>query len=122
MVVAIVGFAVRRSLLADWPVLALRWRFIALMGALGYTVFNALFYAAAHHTTALNITILQGAIPVFVLVGALLAFKTAIRPLQAVGAAITLAGVVAIAAKGDPRTLASLTFNVGDIWMMVACF
>src|SRR5215203_4614945 len=29
VVVAIDGFAVRRSLLADWPVLALRWRFIA---------------------------------------------------------------------------------------------
>ena len=120
MVVAIVGFAVRRSLLADWPVLALRWRFIALMGALGYTVFNALFYAAAHHTTALNITILQGAIPVFVLVGALVAFGTRIAPLQAVGAGTTIVGVLAIAAKGDWRTLSSLAFNIGDLWMIGA--
>ena len=90
------------------------------MGALGYTVFNALFYAAAHHTTALNITILQGAIPVFVLVGALVAFGTRIMPLQAVGAAITLVGVLAIAAKGDVSTLTSLAFNVGDLWMIAA--
>ena len=120
VVVAIVGVAVRRSLEAEWPQLLARWRFIALMGALGYTVFNALFYAAAHHTTALNITILQGAIPVFVLVGALVAFGTRIMPLQAVGAAITLVGVLAIAAKGDVSTLTSLTFNVGDLWMIAA--
>ena len=120
VVVAIVGFALRRSLGADRPLLAARWRYVTLMGALGYTVFNALFYAAAHHTTALNITILQGAIPVFVLVGALAAFGTRIAPLQGVGAAITLVGVVAIAAKGDVHTLASLAFNIGDLWMIAA--
>lgn len=121
VVVAIVGPAVRHSIAAAWPSLIACWRYIALMGALGYTVFNALFYAAAHHTTAVNITILQGAVPVFVLGGALLVFGTRIRPSQALGAALTLGGVVAIAAKGDPRTLASLAFNIGDLWMIVAC-
>ena len=121
VVVAIVGFTVGRLIAAELPSLVSRWRYIALMGALGYTVFNALFYAAGHHTTAVNITILQGAIPVFVLVGALLAFGTRIRPTQAIGGAIALLGVAAIATKGDPRTLASLAFNIGDVWMIVAC-
>ena len=52
VVVAILGFAVRRRSLAEWPRLAPRWRASPLMGALGFTGFNALFYAAAHHTTA----------------------------------------------------------------------
>ena len=55
------------------------------------------------------------------LVGALLAFGTRIRPTQALGGAIALLGVAAIATKGDPRTLASLAFNIGDVWMIVAC-
>jgi drug/metabolite transporter (DMT)-like permease len=120
VVVVIVGFAVRRTFVAEWPSLRPRWRSVALMGALGYTAFNALFYAAAHHTTAVNITILQGAIPIVVLVGALLAFGTRIRPLQAVGAAVTLLGVATVAARGDPRTLAGLSFNIGDLWMIAA--
>ncbi len=41
------------------------------MGTLGFTVFNALMYAAAHHTSAVNLTILQGSVPVLVLLGAL---------------------------------------------------
>ena len=77
------------------------WRRILVMGALGFTAFNALMYAAAYHTTAVNIAILQGAIPVFVLLGALVAFGTRIGLLQALGTAITLVGVGAIAARGD---------------------
>ena len=37
------------------------------------TGFNALYYVAAHYTSAINIGILQGALPIFVLAGAWLA-------------------------------------------------
>src|SRR4051812_1977467 len=70
--VAILGFALRRQLLAHRQVLVARWPSAMLMGTFGFTVFNAPFYLAAHHTTAVNITILQGSMPVFLLVGALL--------------------------------------------------
>src|SRR4051794_12140081 len=62
--VAILGFALRHQLLAHQQVLVGRWPSVALMGTLGFTVFNALMYIAAHHTTAVNITILQGSMPV----------------------------------------------------------
>src|SRR5271157_395882 len=38
----------RPALRRDWPVLRAHWRYMAAMGALGYTAFNALFYVAAH--------------------------------------------------------------------------
>ena len=47
----------RHQIAAHWRALLPSWRSIALMGALGFTGFNALFYAAAHHTTAINIAI-----------------------------------------------------------------
>src|SRR3954469_5482734 len=56
--VAILGFALRHQILAHRQVLVERWPSVVLMGTLGFTVFNALFYLAAHHTTAVNITIL----------------------------------------------------------------
>ena len=47
------------------------WRYILALAATGFTAFNALMYAAAHSTGAVNLTILQGAIPIFVLIGGL---------------------------------------------------
>ena len=49
--------AARHSLRQDWPALRARWVYLAVMGAAGYTVFVALFYVAAHHTSALNLSI-----------------------------------------------------------------
>src|SRR3954451_8606934 len=42
--VAILGFALRRQLLAHRQVLVARWPSAVLMGTFGFTVFNALFY------------------------------------------------------------------------------
>src|ERR1019366_8825391 len=67
-----------RRLALAWPELRPDWRRIALMAICGFSIFNALFYVAAHHTTAVNISILQGSIPIFVLVGALLLYRTRI--------------------------------------------
>ncbi|MDQ4134568.1 MAG: DMT family transporter [Pseudomonadota bacterium] len=118
---AVMGVVARSDVLGSWRVLAPRWRSILWMGALGFTAFNALFYLAAHHTTAVNLTIFQGAIPVMVLLGALAAFGTRIRALQVVGMAVTFVGVAVVATKGDVATLLGLDFNVGDVWMLVAC-
>jgi len=110
-----------RTLRAEWPALATRWRYTILMGAFGFTAFNALFYAAAHHTTAVNLTIFQGAIPVLVLLGTVVFFGSRIRPLQIVGMAVTMAGVVLVSVKGDLEILRTLALNVGDVWMLIAC-
>jgi drug/metabolite transporter (DMT)-like permease len=102
-------------------VLSERWFYIVAAAGLGFTGFNAMMYTAAHYTSAVNITILQGSIPVFVLVGGLAWFGTRIRLLQILGMAVTLIGIAAVAAQGDPARLASLSVNVGDAWMVVAC-
>ena len=120
-VVALLAPFMMRPVMAEAPVLLPIWRRILVMGALGFTAFNALMYAAAYHTTAVNMAIFQGSIPVFVLIGALVAFGTRIGLLQAVGTAITLVGVGAIAARGDLQVLASFSFYTGDIFMLIAC-
>jgi drug/metabolite transporter (DMT)-like permease len=110
----------RHSLRQDWPALRVRWVYLTVMGASGYTAFNALFYVAAHHTSALNLSIIQGAIPALVLLGARAFLGVRFSGLQALGALITMTGVVVIAAQGDPARLAALAFNSGDVMMVVA--
>ena len=112
--------AARPALRRDWPVLRAKWRYVAAMGALGYTAFNALFYLAAHRTSALNLSIIQGAIPALVLIGTRVFFGVRVTALQALGAATTMIGVATIAAQGDPARLARLGFNHGDVMMLAA--
>jgi drug/metabolite transporter (DMT)-like permease len=113
--------ATRANFQRDWAVLRPRWVFVIAMGALGFTAFNALFYTAAHRTSALNLSILQGAIPAFVLIGARLVFGVRINSWQVFGTFITMIGVAAIAAQGDIARLLALAFNDGDMLILLAC-
>ncbi len=115
-------WAARGTLRRDLVALRPRWLFVGAMGALGFTGFNALFYAAAHRTGALNLSIIQGAIPAFVLIGARLVFGAKASALQTLGALATMLGVAAIASQGDWSRLAGLAFNGGDLMVLVACF
>lgn len=120
-VCAVMPFAMRDQLRAHWPVLKARWVFILAMGTMGFTAFNAVMYLAAYSTTAINIGILQGSIPIFVLVGAYLAYRTPIGALQALGVLVTLLGVAVVASRGDCHVLSQLAFVPGDLWMILAC-
>ena len=105
----------------DWPAIRTRLPFVAVMGAVGFTVFNALFYLAAHWTTAVNIGIIQGSIPVFVLIGAFAAYRTRVTWLQVAGVLVTMLGVVIVASGGEPARLATFALNFGDVLMIAAC-
>ncbi len=111
----------RDAVRTDWPLLREHLPFLFLMGAFGYTAFNALFYVAGHHTTAINMGILQGSMPVIVLISAWLMFRDSATPIQWLGTAVTLVGVALIATGGDLTTLKTLSFNIGDVWMLIAC-
>ena len=99
--VLLIGIKPHRFVLA-WPELRRNRRRIALMAISGFTVFNALFYVAAHHTTAVNIAILQGAVPVLVVLGTVVLHGARVGGLQAFGIAMTLIGVVVVTTGGDP--------------------
>lgn len=111
----------RGQVATEWPVLKRHWGKIFVMGALGFSVFNTLMYVAAQHTQAVNIGILQGSIPIFVLLGALAAYRTPVTGVQIVGVAITMVGVALVASKGDFQRLATLELNHGDVLIVFAC-
>jgi len=104
----------------DWPTLRRHLPFLAALGALGFTSFNALFYVAAHSTTAVNIGIIQGAMPMFVLIGAFLAYRSPVTRLQLAGVVITMVGVIIVGSGGSLQRLATLTLNHGDVLMIIA--
>ena len=97
-----------------------RWSILA-MGAAGFTGFTVLFYLAAYFTSAVNMTLLQSSIPVFVLAGAALFKGARITPMQIGGMVVTLLGVMLIATQGQPTHLWAMRFNGGDLMLVAAC-
>ena len=121
-VVLILTVIARDNIVRDWPILRRHLPFLCVMGCCGFTAFNALFYVAGHHTSAINIGILQGSIPIFVLLGSLLVLRQPISLIQGGGVAVTLLGVVIVASGGDLRELLDTSVNRGDLFMLIACF
>ncbi len=111
----------RKYIVTDWPVIRKHLWFVLLMGMSGFTAFNALYYLAAHSTSAINIGILQGSIPVFVLLASYLIFRFKSSPLQLLGVSLTLLGVIIVASGGDFDKLRQLNLNIGDLFMLTAC-
>lgn len=105
----------------DWPQLRKHLLFFSIMGIVGYASFNALFYVAAHSTSGVNIGILQGSIPIFVFFGAFVVFRIPVTMMQAAGVSVAFIGVVIVASSGDLENLRNLTFNTGDLIMIVGC-
>ena len=120
--VVLIALAISHKQLKQyWPILKENFVYLAAMGALGFTVFNGLFYMAAHNTTALNMGIIQGMIPVIVMLGSFIAYQTKVSSLQMIGVAITLLGVCLVATQGEIERLFSLSFNRGDLMILGAC-
>ncbi|MEN3931214.1 DMT family transporter [Microvirga sp. W0021] len=110
---------IAKDLPTYWPELRPQFLKLCLMGMLGFTAFNACMYIAAHHTTAINISIIVAAQPIIILMGASLVFRTPINLYQILGILITLLGVAAIASKGNLETLQKMNFNFGDLFMLL---
>mgnify|MGYP000663411307 CR=1 FL=1 len=105
----------------DWEKIKPGLPMLALYGVLGFASFNMLMYGAAHYTAAVNASIEQAAIPVFVLIANFLIFRVAARPMQIVGLVLTVIGVMWVATHGELRRLVDLDVNIGDGMVVLAC-
>ena len=121
VVVIFIALFLRKEVREVLPVLKERWLFALMMGTFGYTMFNAMMYVAGHYTSAVNITLLQGAIPIFTLIGAFFAYGTPVRGVQIIGIIVTMIGVAVTASGGSFERLAALAINFGDVLMVAAC-
>ncbi len=120
--VSILTLLARRHLVRDWPVIRQNLRYLFLLGAFGYAIFNAALYTSLKYTTAINVTILQAAMPMMIFALNFLAFRTHIHWAQALGYAVTLTGVLLTASRGDISLLADLALNRGDVIILIGIF
>ena len=117
--VLLVLFA-RRTILEGLPTIRLHIGYTFLMGLVGLGGFGTLIYYSAYYTTAVNIGIIQGAMPAIVLVGSCWFFRTSVNFVQIAGIVVTMLGVVFVSINGELENLMSLRFNKGDLMMLIA--
>lgn len=116
----IVLVAGRRHLAHDWPTIRAHWWFLMFTGAIGFTGFSVAMYSALTYTSATNVSIEQGGIPLFVFLASFILFGARTRPGQVAGFLLSFVGVVVTASNGEPHSLLHLTMNFGDALMLLA--
>jgi drug/metabolite transporter (DMT)-like permease len=104
----------------DWPTLLRQWPLMLLLSATGIASYNTMSYIGLTETTALNVLLLQSAMPLVILLWAYALFRERPSPAQAAGVLVSLVGVVAIAGQGSLNTLLHLSVNRGDLWVLGA--
>ena len=112
-------FAARHAR-ADLPAALKSWRWIVFFGAVGAGAYPMLGYMGLRHTTAINASLLNASLPLFIIPMAWLARRHTVGTRQLVGLAMSLAGSLAIVSTGDPAKIASLALNPGDLLILVA--
>ena len=115
-------FFLNKKLISSLKSIRGKFVWLCLMGSLGLTGFNALFYIAAQNTTAINLGIIQGIMPAIILVGSVIIFKEVVNITKVAGLIIAFFGVLLVVSQGDYERVILLSFNYGDIVMLCACF
>lgn len=99
-----------------WP----HWRRFALLGLLGVGLYNALQYLALQSSTPINVTLVAGSMPVWMLLIGWMFFGARVSPKQVAGAALSLAGVLLVLSRGEWHQLLALRLVPGDLYMLLA--
>ena len=97
-----------------------RWRHLLLLGVLGVGTYNAMQYLALVTSTPINVTLIAASMPAWMLAIGAVCYGQRPARRELVGAALSLAGVLSVIARGDVATLARVQLVPGDLYMLVA--
>jgi len=109
-----------RHLRKDLPEALKHWHWIVFFGLVGAAAYPTLGYMGLRHTTAINASLLNASLPLFIIPMSWLARRDTVGGRQLVGLAMSLAGSLVIVSAGDPAAIASLALNPGDLLILLA--
>ena len=117
----ILSILCRNQLIETWRILNKKIKWLIFMGLFGFTGFNSAYYVAAHDTIAINLGLVQGTMPAFIIIIAWIWLKDKINFTQFLGVLITFIAVLIVVCSGNFNALIELELNSGDIVMIFAC-
>jgi len=103
-----------------WPRIKAAWPLFTLLGLLGVGGYNTFAYLALQSTSAINAALLNTFIPIATMLLATLLVGEKLTARQGAGIALAAIGALVVITHGEPQQLLALTFNRGDLWMVMA--
>ena len=92
---------------------------IGLMGILSISTFNSVVYFALNFTQVINAVLMLAAIPPMIIIFSSVMQIEKTNIFQLSGLFLSIIGVGTIISNADIQKIISLSFNKGDIWMLV---
>jgi len=111
-----------KPLQADCTLVAKRWWFFLIFCGFLMGLFNLLMYLALNYTTAINVSIEQASMPLFIILANFAVLSQRVTLLQMVGVGVSILGVLLTSTHGEPLKLIANGLNKGDAIMLVGCF
>ncbi len=116
LLLPLAGWVLRPGARGMWP----HWRRFTLLGLLGVGCYNALQYVALKTSTPINVTLVASSMPVWMLLLGRLFYGVAVSRRAALGAALSMAGVLVVLTRGDLAQLKAWQLVPGDAWILLA--
>lgn len=104
----------------DWVLVKKHWLLFATTGFLSITCYNALQYLALISSSPINVALMAASSPIMTLLIGRLLYQSPISRTAAIGAVVSLTGVVWVLIRGDLNNLSTISFVVGDLYMLLA--
>ena len=92
---------------------------ISFMGILTISTFNSVVYFALNYTQVINAVLMLAAIPPTIIIFSSIMNIEKTNIFQISGLILSIFGVATIISNADIQKIIALSFNKGDIWMLV---
>ena len=92
---------------------------IGFMGIITISTFNSVVYFALNYTQVINAVLVLGAIPAITIILSSLMKIDKTNIFQIIGLVLSILGISSIISNGEIQRIISLSFNKGDLWMLV---
>ena len=90
------------------------------LGLLGVGSYNSLLYLSLETSTPINVTLIGGSMPMWMLLIGALFYQQKAQARQMVGAVISLLGVVIVLSRGDLLSILNVKLVIGDLFILLA--
>ena len=111
-----------KNIINNLPNIKKNWLVISFMGFITISTFNSVVYYALNHTQVINAVLVLAAIPAVTIVLSSLMNIEKTNLFQLLGLFLSIIGIFSIISNADIQKITSLSFNKGDLWMLVCVF
>jgi drug/metabolite transporter (DMT)-like permease len=99
-----------------------RWVEILIIGGSGLFLTQGLIFLGLLYTDVINCGLIISLMPIITMVLAFFVLGEPMGAWQAMGAAVSFAGMIVIIVHGQLSQLLGLDFNIGELWVLLGAF